>query len=157
MENKVDVVIGGEIITLRSGEQPDYLQRLARYADQKIDEIKAKSVTAAIDDRAKTLLIALNIADDYHKAMDRFQRLDTAHKALVAEMGKLQDENKGVKAKLKAVEDELAKMEKELSKTKKELDAFIKSFDAKEVPEGENILTLPKPASIAQRKVVGGR
>jgi cell division protein ZapA len=153
MNNKVEVVIGGEIITLRSGETPDYLQRLARYADQKIDEIKAKSVSAAIDDRAKTLLIALNIADDYHKAMDRFQRLDTAHKELVKEMGKLQDENTAVKMKMKEMEEELAKMEAELTRTKGELDDFIKSFDAKNVPEGENILTLPTK----QRKVAGAR
>jgi cell division protein ZapA len=143
MDNKVDVVIGGEIITLRSGEQPDYLQRLARYADQKISEIKTKSVSAAIDDRAKTLLIALNIADDYHKALDRFQRLDAAHKELVKEMGKLQGENVELNAKMKAMSAELSKMEKELTKTKKELNEFIRSFDAKEVAEGENILTLP--------------
>jgi cell division protein ZapA len=151
MDNKVDVVIGGEIITLRSGEQPDYLQRLARYADQKIEEIKSKSVSAAIDDRAKTLLIALNIADDYHKAMDRFQRLDAAHKALVQEMGKLQNENASVKTRMKEMESELGKMEKELTKKKKELDELIKSHDTKEIPEGENILTLPNVRKAAAR------
>ncbi|MCL1883612.1 MAG: cell division protein ZapA [Defluviitaleaceae bacterium] len=137
MDNKVDVVIGGEIITLKSSEQPDYLQRLARYADRKIDEIKSKSVTAAIDDRARTLLIAMNMADDYHKALDKFQRLDSLHKRLVHEMGKLQEENSQLAEKMK-------ELEAELSKTKGELDEFIKSFDAENTPEGENILTLPQ-------------
>ena len=138
-DNKVDVVIGGEIITLKSGEAPDYLQRLARYADQKIEEIKSKSVMAAIDDNVLSLLIALNIADDFHKALDKFQRLDSLHKRLVHEVSKLTEENTQLAAKVK-------ELETELNKTKKELDEFIKSFDTENAPEGENILTMPKSA-----------
>ncbi|MCL1863132.1 MAG: cell division protein ZapA [Defluviitaleaceae bacterium] len=130
MENKVDVVIGGEIITLKSGEQADYLQRIARYTDKKIQDIKSKSVTAAIDDHVCSLLIALNIADDYHKALDKHQKLDAAHKELVEERDKLKEE---------------------LGKTKKELDEFVKSFDAKNAPEAENILTL-SPAAPPQKQ-----
>ncbi|MCL2356335.1 MAG: cell division protein ZapA [Defluviitaleaceae bacterium] len=137
MDGKVDVVIGGEIVTLKSNEQPDYLQRLARYADEKINEIKSKSVAAAIDDHFRTLLIALNIADDYHKTLDKFQRLDSLHKQLVQEMSKLQEENSRLGSEVK-------KVKSELYRTKKELDDFIKSFDAENPPEGENILTLPK-------------
>jgi cell division protein ZapA len=136
MDNKVDVVMGGEIITLKSTEPSDYLQRLARYADQKIEEIKSKSVLASIDDNARSLLVALNIADDYHKALDKYQRLDSLHKRLVHEMGKLQEENAQLAIQMK-------EMQAELTKTKKELDEFIHSFDAENAPEGENILTLP--------------
>ncbi|MCL2050053.1 MAG: cell division protein ZapA [Defluviitaleaceae bacterium] len=143
MENKVDVVMGGGIITLKSSEPPEYVQRVARYADTKIQEIKSKSVSAAIDERLRTLLIALNIADDYHKALDSFQRLDSVHKQLVMEMGKLQKENSQLAAQIK-------ELKAELTQTKKELDEFINSFDAENVPEGENILTLPKKN---QRKI----
>ncbi|MCL1845983.1 MAG: cell division protein ZapA [Defluviitaleaceae bacterium] len=136
MDNKVNVVIGGEIITLKSNEQPDYLQRLARYADEKINDIKSKSVTASIDDHVRTLLIALNIADDYHKALEKYQRVDTLHKQLVGEMAKLQEENVRLSLEMKTVQSEL-------SRTKQELDEFIKSFDAEDPPEAENILTLP--------------
>jgi cell division protein ZapA len=136
MDNKVNVVMGGQIITLKSNEPPEYLQRVAHYADQKIEEIKSKSVMAAIDDHVRSLLVALNIADDYHKASDKYQRLDSLHKRLVHEMGKLQEENTRLAAQMK-------EMQAELAKTKKELDEFINSFDAENTPEGENILTLP--------------
>ena len=136
MDNKVDVVMGGEIITLKSSEPPDYLHRIASYADKKIDEIKAKSVVAAIDDQMRTLLIALNIADDYHKALDKYKSLESLHKRIVVEMGKLQEENAQLASQMK-------EMQAELAKTKKELDEFINSFDAENAPEGENILTLP--------------
>ena len=144
MDSKVKVLIGGEVIVLKSNEQPDYLQRLARYSDQKIEEIKSKSVTAAIDDRIRTLLIALNIADDYHKALDKFQRLDSVHKRFVHEMGKLQEENAQHAKKIKELEDELAS-------TKKELSEFINSFDAETPAEGENILTLPNAVKTGKR------
>jgi len=137
MDGKVNVVIGGEIVTLKSVEDPEYLQRIARYADEKIEEIKSKSKTAALDDRARTLIIALNIADDYHKAMDKFSRLDSLHKRLVHEMGKLQEENV-------QITEEMKKLKEELTTTKNELDEFIKSFDPEHAPEGENILTLPQ-------------
>jgi cell division protein ZapA len=133
MDNKVNVVIGGEIITLRSSEPADYLQRIALYSDEKINEIKAKSVSAAIDDRVCSLLIALNIADDYHKALDKFQKLDALHKRFVTEMSLLQEENAKISKRVKELETELAG-------TKKELEEFIKSFD----DEGNNILTLPQ-------------
>jgi cell division protein ZapA len=147
MDNRVNVVIGGEIITLKSSEQPEYLQRLARYSDEKISEIKKNSVSAAIDDRACSLLIALNIADDYHKALDKFQRLDSLHKRLVLEMGKLQEENEILGKQMKELQAELAK-------TKGELDEFIKSFDTENAPEGENILTLPQTKPQQHRKAL---
>lgn len=136
MDSKVNVVIGGEIVTLKSNEQPDYLQRLARYSDEKIAEIKSKSVAASIDDHVRTLLVALNIADDYHKALEKYQRVDALHKQLIRDMAKLQEENSRLSSEMKTVQAEL-------TRTKKELDDFIKSFDAEDPPEGENILTLP--------------
>lgn len=130
MDNKINVVIGGEIITLKSSEQADYLQRIARYTDKKIEEIKSKSVTAAIDDHVRSLLIALNIADDYHKTLDKLQKLDAAHKEILIERDKLKED---------------------LERAQKELDEFMKSFDAKNAPDAENIISLPAPAQQKQQ------
>ena len=141
MNNKVNVVIGGEIITLRSAEQPDYLQRLARYADQKIDEIKSKSISASIDDRARNILIALNIADDYHKVLDKFQRLDSLYKKVVAEMGKMQDDNSGLVERVK-------KLEEDLEATKNDLADAVQYIES--MQETQNVLTMPPTSQ--QRK-----
>jgi len=144
MNNKVNVVIGGEIITLRSAEQPDYLQRLARYADQKIDEIKSKSISASIDDRARTVLIALNIADDYHKVLDKFQRLDSLHKRLVTEMSKLQEDNGDLVARVK-------KLEADLEAAKSDFTEAMQYIE--EMTEAQKVLTMPPTSQ--QRKAAG--
>ena len=107
MDNRVSVVFCGEIYSLRSGENPDHMQRLARYVDSKMSEIMSKSVSAAIDDKARTFILALNVADDYMKSHDKLARLDAVHKKFVVEMGRLQEENTRLNQKLIEVQTEL--------------------------------------------------
>jgi cell division protein ZapA len=140
MENKVDVVIGGEVITLKSGSDPAYVQKVARYADKKITELRAKSVAAAIDDRLRTIMVALNIGDDYFKTLERYQRLDKVHKKLSEEMRALQKENVTFAARMAELEAEKQRMSEEntlLNQRNKELEVI-------EEPKSDNILTLPK-------------
>ena len=107
MDNKVSVVFCGEIYSLRSGENPDHMQRLARYVDAKLSEIMSKSMSAAIDDKARTFILALNVADDYMKTHDKLARLDAVHKKFVVEMGRLQEENTRLNQKLIETQTEL--------------------------------------------------
>jgi len=86
--NRVEVVIGGEIVTLKSKEKPEYLQKLANYVDQKMRAVKAHSLHASIDDHIKALLIALNIADDYFKTK---QALEAKEKELKKTSKELED------------------------------------------------------------------
>ena len=131
MENKVSVVIGDEIITLKSNENPEYLQRLALYVDAKMSELLKKSSMSLIDEKVKTLLIALNIADDYLKTLDICKQIDEVHTKYVMESGNMKEEN--------------AKLKKELKQKKAELDEFIKNFEDTNGEDGEpnNILTMP--------------
>ena len=121
MDNKVSVVFCGEIYSLRSGENPDHMQRLARYVDTKMSEVLSKSVTAAIDDKARTFILALNIADDYMKSHDRLARLDAVHKKFVAEMGRLQEENTKLNQKLIETQTELEACKRSQEQENKEV------------------------------------
>ena len=91
--NKVEVVIGGEIITLVSGENEEYMQKLSRYIDKKLNEIKSMKTNAAINERTRTLFIAINIADDYFRASERLKTLENEHERFVVELGRMQEEN----------------------------------------------------------------
>ena len=133
---KVDVLIGGEIITLKSSEEPEYLQRLARYVDQKTSDVTSSSKSAVIDERVRSLLITLNIADDYFKVFDGFKELESVQKMFAKEMGRMQEENTLLQQKLKELQDEL-------TKTRTEFDDFLQTFD-KDNEKSDNILTLPR-------------
>ena len=121
MDNKVSVVFCGEIYSLRSGENPDHMQRLARYVDGKMSEILKKSTSAAIDDKARTFILALNVADDYMKSHDKLARLDAVHKKFVAEMGRLQEENTRLNQKLIEAQTELETLKRNQAQTNNEV------------------------------------
>jgi cell division protein ZapA len=105
--NKVEVVIGGEIITLVSGEHEDYMQKLARYIDRKLNEIRSANSNASINDRTRSLFIAINIADDYFKTLDQLKRLETEHQRYVNELGRMQEENYLLTDKIHDLQDSL--------------------------------------------------
>jgi len=134
--NKVEVVIAGEIITLKSTEEAAHLHRIAQYVDKKISEITSSSQTPVIDERVRTLLMALNIADDCFKKLDSLSALEATHKKYVKEMGRMQEENKLLQQKVN-------KLKEELTATRKELDDFIQNFNDEE--KSDKILTIPSP------------
>ena len=133
MANKVDVVICGEVITLKSNEEEAHLQRIARYIDHKMAELMAVNANASINEKIRTLLIAVNVADDYFKAADKLARTGAEHEKYINEVGRMQQENLLLKEKL-------YELQAELTRTRAEYEAFILEFDKR---PGENVLPLP--------------
>ena len=73
MAEKTDaqVVIGGKTYTLSGYESEEYLLRVAEYINSKIDELNADSEFAKLPVDMRHLLLNLNIADDYFKAISK--------------------------------------------------------------------------------------
>ena len=92
-KNRVEVVIDGQIITLVSDEQEEYMQKVGLYIDKKLNEIKSTKSNKPVSEHLRTLLISVNIADDYFKAVEKRQALEDTHEAYVHEMGRMQEEN----------------------------------------------------------------
>ena len=143
MANRVDVVICGEVITLKSNEEEAHLQRIARYIDQKMAELVAANVNASINERIRTLLIAVNVADDYFKAADKLARTGAEHEKYINEVGRLQQENMLLKEKF-------YELQAELTRTRAEYEEFIHEFDSTKPGENANVLPLHRAG---QRKV----
>lgn len=70
-KTKLEVVIAGEIVVLSGEESPDYIQRLARYIDRKMTQLSREKKVVSFNSFAKTLLVAINIADDLFKEVDK--------------------------------------------------------------------------------------
>ena len=145
MQNKTSVVIDGQVILLKSEEDAEHVQRLARYVDGKISEIKKQSVTATLDDKARTVIYALNIADDYIKANDKLTRIDAVHKKFVTDNGQLQKENGILSASVKALEAEVKHLRNAL--------AEAKAYKPDTKPESGNT----KPSSSSRKNQLPGR
>lgn len=129
-----EVIIGGQVLTLSGYESEEYLQRVASYINNKLNEYnKIDSYKRQNPDR-RNVLIQLNIADDYFKAKDQIEVLKQDLKAkenelydlkheLIATQIKLENTSKSLKEsqdKLQESSKELVRMETELKECKKE-------------------------------------
>ncbi|MCI9359390.1 MAG: cell division protein ZapA [Hungatella sp.] len=119
-----EVLIDGKIYTLGGIEEAQYLQRVAGYINEKTSQMKRQEGFTKQSQEYQAVMIELNIADDYFKAVDRAaaseKRRDDMEKEtyslkheLVTTQMKLEDAKgqlKELQGKLKKAEDELLKV-----------------------------------------------
>lgn len=71
-----EVIIGGKVYTLSGYEGEEYLQRVATYINNKINEFDSMEAFRRFPSDMKSTLIQLNIADDYFKAKAQVEKLE---------------------------------------------------------------------------------
>ena len=81
-KNRAEVLIDGKIYTLSGYESEEYLQKVATYINSKLVEFKKLEGYSRQSRENKSILLELNIADDYFKAKKQAEMLEE-------ELGKL--------------------------------------------------------------------
>ena len=129
-KNKTEVLIDGKIYTLSGYESEEYLQRVATYINNKLAELKKLDGYARLSQELKSILLELNVADDYFKAKNQVEMVeeelaqkdqelyDLKHE-LISTQSKLEDAAKDLQAlKEQATEyqKQIVKLETELGK-----------------------------------------
>lgn len=71
-KHSVEVQILGQRMVLKADEDPRHVERLASYVRRKVDEAAARG---PISSSKLALLAALNIADDYFRALEEAREL----------------------------------------------------------------------------------
>ncbi|MBQ7506546.1 MAG: cell division protein ZapA [Lachnospiraceae bacterium] len=72
----VQVIINGKVYTLSGYESEEYLQRVAAYLNNKIMEFDHVEDYRRFSPDMRSVLLQLNIADDYFKARNQTERLE---------------------------------------------------------------------------------
>jgi len=75
-KTNAEVVIDGKVYTLSGYEEPEYLQKVAAYINSKINEIDRMDGMKNLPANMKSVMIQLNIADDYFKAKSQVEKLE---------------------------------------------------------------------------------
>ena len=112
-KTSAEVLIGGKIYTLSGYESEDYLQRVAKYINGKINEFDEMEQFRRFPAEMKSTLVQLNIADDYFKAREQAEKLDQDVKEKEKEIYELKHELISLRIKAESSEKAATEFEKE--------------------------------------------
>ena len=139
-KNYTEVLIGGKVFTLSGFESEEYLQKVSTYLNHKIDECSSSEGYRKQSAETRSVLLALNIADDYFKAKDQVEKLERDLENKEKEIYDLKHDLISNQVKTETAEESLKKLErdnKELLLNKARLEAALedKLLDGKDSPK----------------------
>ena len=112
-KSSAEVIIGGKVYTLSGYEGEEYLQKVAAYINNKINEFDSMEDYRRFPTDMKATLLQLNIADDYFKARKQGGTLESDIEAKDKEMYDLKHELISVQIKLENADKALDKLKEE--------------------------------------------
>ena len=127
-KSSAEVIIGGKVYTLSGYEGEEYLQKVAAYINNKINEFDSMEDYRRFPTDMKATLLQLNIADDYFKAKKQAEIFEQDLQQKDQEMYELKHELIALRMKIEETEKNAqeAQQQKELLEGKvKELNDEI--------------------------------
>ena len=112
-KNFTEVLIGGKVFTLSGFESEEYLQKVSTYLNHKIDECSSSEGYRKQSAETRSVLLALNIADDYFKAKKQAEIFEQDLQQKDQEMYELKHELISVQIKLENADKALDKLKEE--------------------------------------------
>ena len=120
-KNKTEVLIAGKIFTLSGYESEEYLQKVATNINNKIAEFKKLDGYNHQTKENKSILLELNIADDYFKAKKQVEMVEEELSEKDKELYDLKHELINAQIKLETQEKDAEALRKENTELQKEV------------------------------------
>ena len=120
-KNKTEVLIDGKIYTLSGYESEEYLQRIATYINNKLAELKKLDGYGRLSQENKSILLELNVADDYFKAKKQVEMIEDELTQKDQELYDLKHELIGAQIRLEDGAKELAALKESVSEYQKQI------------------------------------
>lgn len=116
-----EVIIGGRVFTLSGYESEEYLQKVASYINNKVNEYgKIDSFRRQPPD-TQGVLLQLNIADDYFKAKKQISVLEEEMRAKDKELYDLKHDLISAQMKMEGLQEQVKDLQKEQNENAKEI------------------------------------
>lgn len=120
-KNKTEVLIDGKIYTLSGYESEEYLQRVATYINNKLAELKKLDGYARLSQELKSILLELNVADDYFKAKNQVEMVEEELAQKDQELYELKHELISTQIKLEDAAKELEALKEQTTEYQKQI------------------------------------
>ncbi len=121
VKTDTEVIIGGKVFTLSGYESEEYLQKVASYINNKTNEYNKVDAFRRQPFERQSVLLQLNIADDYFKAKKQIEVMDEEIKAKEKELYDLKHELISTQIKLENLEKSNKNMQSELNENGKKI------------------------------------
>lgn len=112
-KNCTEVLIGGKVFTLSGFESEEYLQKVSTYLNHKIAECTSIDGYNRQSAETRSILLALNIADDYFKAKRQGNVLESDVQQKDKEMYDLKHELISTQIQCENLEQEIERLKEE--------------------------------------------
>ena len=106
VKTDTEVIIGGKVFTLSGYESEEYLQKVAMYINNKMAEYNRQDGFKRLPIDTQSVLLQLNIADDYFKAKKQIETLEEEIQGREKDMYDLKHELIAAQIKLENAEKE---------------------------------------------------
>ena len=120
-KNKTEVLIDGKIYTLSGYESEEYLQRVATYINNKLAELKKLDGYARLSQELKSILLELNVADDYFKTKNQVEMVEEELAQKDQELYDLKHELISTQIKLEDAAKELEALKEQATEYQKQI------------------------------------
>ena len=121
VKTDAEVIIGGKVFTLSGYESEEYLQKVASYVNNKINEYSKLDAFRRQPFERQSVLLQLNIADDYFKAKKQADSLEIDLELKDKQLYEIKHELIAAQIKLEADEKEQADLKKQISELQKDI------------------------------------
>mgnify|MGYP000924047120 CR=1 FL=1 len=119
--NDVEVIINNKRYNLLGYESEEYLQKIASYINNKYAEFKKKDFYKMLDNEMKSILLEINIADDYFKIRNQIKELEAENENNSNDIFNLKHELISIQTKLDMKEKEVQALKDELYEAQKKI------------------------------------
>lgn len=112
--NYTDVIIAGKVYTLGGYEEEEYLQKVAAYLNGKNSELRRVDGFLRQTPDYQNVLLQLNVADDYFKAVGRLEELEELTESQEKEIYSLKHQLVTAQLKIEELKRELGEAKEKL-------------------------------------------
>ena len=121
MTTDTEVIIGGKVLTMSGHESEEYMQKVASYINNKLNEYNKLDNFKRQPIDTQHILLEINIADDYFKARNKVELLEQDLKAKENELYDLKHELIATRIKLENTSKSLKEAQDEINENSKSI------------------------------------
>ena len=120
-KSATEVIIGGKVFSLCGYEGEEYIQKVASYINNKLNEYSKVDSFRRQSADTQNILLELNIADDFFKAKKQIDTMEEELKAKDKELYDLKHELVTYQIKLENAEDRVRELQQDLEEKSKRI------------------------------------